>query len=138
MSRRLCTFRIGPYACALDVGLVQEVLRPQRCTPVPCAPEGVVGLLALRGRIVTAYDLGPRLGLEPRATSEANFGILVASESSALCLLVDELGEVGVAAPARLEPVPAGINERIRPIVEAAYRGPQSLFLVLSEEAVKP
>jgi len=138
MNRRLCTFSIGPYACALDVRHVQEVLRPQHCTPVPRAPAGVVGLLALRGRIVTAYDLGPRLGLAPRPTADAPYGILLTGDSSHVCLLVDEVGEVGAAAPSRMEPVPAGIDERIRAIVEAAYRGPQSLFLVLSEAAVKP
>ena len=138
MSRRLCTFSIGPYACALDVSLVQAVLRPGRCTPVPCAPEGVVGLLSLRGRIVTAFDLGPRLGLAQRPTPDAPFGILLASESADLCLLVDGLGEVGEAVPNRLEPVPTNIDERVRSMVEAAYRGPRNLFLVLSEEAIKP
>ena len=138
MSAGLCTFQIGPYSCAIDVRHVREIMRPRRATPVPLAPEGVVGLLSVRGGILTAYDLGPRLGLAPRPDGEAPFGILIDSETAPLCLLVDAVGEVGHPSPARLEPPPSHLDERVRPFVEAAYRGPRSLFLVLTAAAIRP
>jgi len=138
VSAGLCTFQIGPYACALDVSLVREVMRPRLATPVPLAPEGVVGLLSVRGRIITAYDLGPRLGLTARPDADAPFGILIDSDTAPLCLLVDAVGEVGHPSPERLEAPPANLDERVRPYVEAAYRGPRNLFLVLTAAAVRP
>ena len=138
MSAGLCTFQIGPYACALDVSLVREVMRPRQVTPVPKAPEGVVGLLSVRGRVITAYDLGPRLGLAGRGNAPAPFGILIDSDSAPLCLMVDAIGEVGHPAPERMAPPPASLDARIQPYVEAAYRGPRNLFLVLAREAIVP
>ena len=138
MSAGLCTFQIGPYACALDVSLVREVMQPRLVTPVPLAPEGVVGLVSVRGRVITAFDLGPRLGLASRTTAQAPFGILIDSDSAPLCLLVDAVGEVGQPSPTRLEAPPSNLDKRVRPYVEAAYRGAQSLFLVLTPEAVRP
>jgi len=138
MSTGLCTFRIGSYACALDVGLVREVMRSWRTTPVPLAPDGVMGLLSVRGRIFTAYDLGPRLGLAPRANAEAAFGILIDSESAPVCLLVDAVGDVNHPSPARLEAPPPDLDERVRPYVKAAFRGARNLYLVLTPEAVRP
>jgi len=138
MSAGLCTFQIGPYACALDVSHVREVIRPRHCTPVPHAPEGVVGLLSIRGRIITAYDLGPRLGLCAREKADAPFGILIDSDSAPLCLLVDAVGEVGQTSAERLEAPPSNLDEHVRPYVEAAYRAPRNLFLVLTAAAVRP
>ena len=138
MSAGLCTFQVGPYACALDVRFVREVMRPRSLTPVPMAPEGVVGLLSVRGRILTAYDIGPRLGLANRGGSRAPYGILIDSEAAPLCLMVDAVGEVGHPSPERLQPPPASLDERVRPYVEAAYQGARNLFLVLSEAAIAP
>jgi len=138
VSAGLCTFQIGPYACALDVSLVREVMRPRLVTPVPKAPEGVVGLLSVRGRIITAYDLGPRLGLTARGDEPARFGILIDSDTAPLCLMVDAIGEVGHPDADRMEPPPASLDARVRPYIEAAYRGPRSLFLVLAAEALAP
>lgn len=136
--KQLCTFQLGPYACALDVACVREVIRPRLPTPVPRAPTGVVGLVSLRGQILTAFDLGPSLGLEPR--SEAPFGIVVEVEgetaSETICLLTDEVGEVGVADPSCLEPPPANLSPELQVVVEAAYRAPRNLFLVLAPSAV--
>jgi purine-binding chemotaxis protein CheW len=45
----------------VDVLRVQEVLRFQQMTRVPQAPEVIEGLINLRGQIVTAVDIRPRL-----------------------------------------------------------------------------
>ncbi|HLL08783.1 MAG TPA: chemotaxis protein CheW, partial [Nocardioidaceae bacterium] len=51
---RLCTFIVGDLLLGLPVEEVSEVVRAEVLTPVPLAPSGVLGLLNLRGRIVTA------------------------------------------------------------------------------------
>jgi len=131
---QLCTFQLGPYACALDIRYVREVIRPRLPTPVPRAPLGVVGLVSLRGQILTAFDLGPSLGLEPRV--EAPYAIVVELGDDMVCLLTDEVGEVGDADPSCLEPPPANLKPELRNVVERAYRTPDNLFLVLNPRAV--
>jgi chemotaxis signal transduction protein len=76
-------------------------------TPVPQAPEGVMGLVSLRGQILTAFDAGPRLGLAPRKSADAPYGIVL---DGGFCLLVDEVGDVGEAHADRFEPPPDGIR----------------------------
>jgi purine-binding chemotaxis protein CheW len=133
-QRQLCTFQLGPYRCALDVAFVREVIRPRMPTPVPRAPTGVVGLVSLRGQILTAFDLGPSLGLDPR--TDAPYGVVLEVENETVCLLTDEVGEVGIAAAGCVEPAPANLSAELRMVVEGAYRGPRNLFLVLSPRAV--
>jgi len=60
------TVFIDDLAFGIDIRVIQEILRHQSMTPVPLAPPAVVGLINLRGQIVTAIDLRRRLGLPPR------------------------------------------------------------------------
>jgi purine-binding chemotaxis protein CheW len=53
----------------VDVLHVQEVIRYQQITPVPLAPESIVGLINLRGQIVTAVDMRRLLNLPPSRSS---------------------------------------------------------------------
>ena len=56
-KQQFCTFFIDGFFYGVEVGKVQEVLRPQEMTPVPLAPAVVMGLINLRGQIVPAIDL---------------------------------------------------------------------------------
>ena len=65
-TREFVTASIGDQKCGIAVLQVQDVLAPQRITPIPLAPPEVSGSLNLRGRIVTAIDLRIRMGLPAR------------------------------------------------------------------------
>ncbi len=56
-------FRVATASYALPVSLVREIVRAAHITPVPRAPDAVMGITSFRGRIVTIIDLGRRLGL---------------------------------------------------------------------------
>ena len=62
-SRQLCTFLVDDLHLGIDVTDVQEVTRFQQMTAVPLAPEVVLGLINLRGQIVTVLDLRAMPGL---------------------------------------------------------------------------
>ena len=53
---------------AVDVTLVQKVVRKMVVTPVPTAPGAVVGIANLKGRVVTLLDLGCLLGRVKKQT----------------------------------------------------------------------
>jgi len=51
---------------AVDVTLVQKVARKMTVTPVPAAPDVVVGIVNLKGRVVTIFSLSQMLGRRVR------------------------------------------------------------------------
>jgi chemotaxis signal transduction protein len=61
----------------VDVQLVQEVIRYQKMTDIPLAPESVVGLINLRGQIVTAIDMRKRLQLPARDGDRLPMNVVV-------------------------------------------------------------
>jgi purine-binding chemotaxis protein CheW len=56
-SSQYATFLVAGQYLGIDVLGVQEVLRQQRLTRVPLAPDVVEGLINLRGQIVPALDM---------------------------------------------------------------------------------
>jgi purine-binding chemotaxis protein CheW len=130
------SFRLAGQWLGLPVVLAQEVLATQRISPVPLAPPEVAGFLNLRGQIVTAVDLRVRLGLSPREDDEAAMNIVVRDGEELFSFLVDEVGDVVEVADARVEDVPATLDERWKACCEGVVRMARGLLLVMSTEAL--
>ena len=106
----LATFFVRDALCALDAAGVQEVIRLGAVTPVPYAPQEVVGIVNLRGRIVTIVDLGLRLGF-PRAAGGGDSRIFIIEDRNEFIgLLVDRVDEVVEVERDHWQPPPANVN----------------------------
>ena len=67
---RFCSFVVGGLVLGFRSSAFWRSSAMSRSPPVPLAPHAVVGLLNLRGQIVTAVDARARLLLEPRAADD--------------------------------------------------------------------
>ena len=59
---RCLSFVAGDEFFAVDVTLVQKVARKMTVTPVPTAPDEIVGIANIKGRVVTILSLCELLG----------------------------------------------------------------------------
>ena len=59
------TFKLQEETYGINVMQVQEVLRYTDIAPVPGAPMYVLGIINLRGNVVTVIDTRARFGLPP-------------------------------------------------------------------------
>jgi purine-binding chemotaxis protein CheW len=133
---QLCTFVAGHLRLALPVEDVSEVLHAQEVTPVPLAPPAVIGLLNLRGRIVTAVDARVRFGLPPRALDDATAHVVVWVLDEQISLVVDGTSDVVTVSAAEREDVPETIDADIRQLLTAAYQQADALLLVVDPALV--
>ncbi len=88
------TFLLNGETFALRVEDVQEVLMPQPLTPVPLAPPHIVGLLNLRGQIMSAVDLRQRLNFPPRPADASTNMLVLKTREGLLSVVVDDIGDV--------------------------------------------
>ena len=135
-TREFVTVMIGNQLCGIDILTVQDVLGPQKITPVPLAPEEVSGLLNLRGRIVTAINLRSRLGLERRSEERDNMSVVVESNDELYSLTVDSVGEVLQFPVSSFESNPATLDPLWRRFSSGVYRLDEGLLVVLNEDAL--
>jgi purine-binding chemotaxis protein CheW len=101
-ARRLLLFRAAGRLCACDLEVVREIAPGRASTRLPGAPDWVVGLVNLRGTLVTVVDLSRRFGAE---SGKARQIIIVEACGKVFGLGVDEVKDVKAIADEAIEPV---------------------------------
>lgn len=134
----LATFFIGDALCGIDILNIQEINRHMESTWVPQAPDYVIGVLNLRGRIVTVIDLGKKLGLSPIQRSKDSRNIIIDSKDEHIGFMVDRISDVLPAESNKIEPAPANIGGVQGGFFKGVFKTETSLIGVLDiEEALK-
>ena len=64
------SFLVNKEYFVIDVDLVQKVTRKMIVTPVPTAPDEVIGIANLKGRVITILSLYQLLGHKERRNKE--------------------------------------------------------------------
>lgn len=80
-------------AFGLTVLHAQTIFRITSVTPIPLGPSDIIGLVNLRGRIVTAVSLRRRLGI-PFNEVKNSLAIGIEHKGENFALIVDEVGDV--------------------------------------------
>ncbi len=106
----LATFYVGDALCGMDILKIQEINKLTQMTKVPQAPDYVLGILNLRGQIVTIIDLGKKLGLGETDISLDPRNIIVNSTGGHVGLLVRQISDVVEADMNRRERAPANMS----------------------------
>lgn len=130
-TRQCVTFRLDAETYAIDVMQVREVLRAGDIVPVPGAPAFVLGIINLRGNVVTVMDARMRFGLAPRDAGESRRVVIIDSNDQVAGILVDSVAEVIEIAEADVEPAPAvGTDDAARYIQGVVSRDDDLVILV--------
>ncbi|MDP3179896.1 MAG: chemotaxis protein CheW, partial [Spirochaetaceae bacterium] len=70
-------FGLGSDSYGIELTFASEVLNPRELTLIPCAPSFVLGVLNLRGRVVSVLDLERLFGLPPTKPSPGDKVIVI-------------------------------------------------------------
>jgi len=107
-SRRWVSFELAGQQYAIAILKVFEVLLDADIEPVPNAPEAVLGVINLRGSIVTVVELGVLLGIQ--RASMRHCIIVINHEDQAIGVRVDRILEVLDIQENAMSPVPPGAD----------------------------
>ena len=91
---RWVTFRLADEIYGINVMQVQEVLRLSEVAPVPGAPSAVLGIINLRGHVVTVLDARLLFSLPLAEHSDQTRIMIVECNRNIVGLLVDSVAEV--------------------------------------------
>ena len=125
------TFRLSDEIYGINVMQVQEVLRVSEIAPVPGAPHYVLGIINLRGNVVTVIDTRIRLGLNTTEVTDSTRIVIIESARHVVGILVDCVAEVVDLRASDVESAPnVGNDESARYIQGVASRDDELLILV--------
>jgi purine-binding chemotaxis protein CheW len=128
---QLVTFRLQEETYGINVMQVQEVLRVSEIAPVPGAPSYVLGIINLRGNVVTVIDTRSRFGLPSTEIDDASRIVIIESDKQVVGILVDSVAEVVELRTTEIDSAPnVGNEESSRYIQGVASREDDLLILV--------
>lgn len=128
----LLTFVIAGEQYAVDIDHIVEIVRPRPLTRIPNADESIVGIVSLRGTIVTLVDARRRLGHSGRAEeTDDTRTVVVDREHETLGFTVDSVVRVVKIAADAVEPHPVVHSSEQHEAIRGVFRVANALTILL-------
>ncbi|MGI2171680.1 chemotaxis protein CheW [Shewanella sp. MF05960] len=125
------TFKLDHETYGINVMQVQEVLRYTEIAPVPGAPDYVLGIINLRGNVVTVIDTRSRFGLQSAELDDSTRIVIIEAEKQVIGILVDSVAEVVYLRRSEIDNAPnVGTEESAKFIQGVSNRDNELLILV--------
>ena len=125
------TFLLEDEIYGINVMQVQEVLRYSEIAPVPGAPSYVLGIINLRGNVVTVIDTRQRFGLMPADVTDNTRIVIIEVDKQVIGILVDAVSEVVYLNQSEIEKAPnVGTEESAKFIQGVCHKDDKLLILV--------
>lgn len=102
----LLEFSLRDRRFALPLSNVQRVIQAAAPTPLPGAPESVLGVLNIGGELAVVVDIAGRLGLPSSPLCPSQQMIVAHASDLDVAVVVDAIGEVISRAALPLVPPP--------------------------------
>ncbi len=130
------TFMLDGEKYGINVMQVREVLRDIEIAPVPGAPDYVLGIINLRGNVVTVVDTRSRFGLPTGETSQESRIIIIENHDQTLGLLVDSIAEVADILKSQIEITPNVGNDDSSRYIQGVHSRDGELLILVSVDKV--
>ena len=103
------TFALGHERYAVESKHVREVVRLVDFTPVPGAPEFLLGVMNLRGEVLAIADLRKFFGVPQPGLTDLARVVVLGAEHAELGVLADEAHELRILSVAELLEPPGSV-----------------------------
>lgn len=128
----LLTFIIAGEQYAVDIERIVEIVTPRPVTRIPNADASVVGIVSLRGTIVTLVDVRGKLHHPQAGPANADTRIVVVDyHNETVGFIVDRVLRVVKAAPGDIEPPPVVHASELDDSVRGVFRVAGALTILL-------
>ncbi len=129
-TERYLGFSLGEEEYAIPLLKVREVIAQPDVTPIPQTPNYFLGVINLRGQVITVLDLRTKLGIKPLNGPEKAV-IICDLNSISLGLVVDSINSVIAPTTEDIAERPDIRNQKAMDYISAVYKREKGLVLLL-------
>ncbi|MBI9076666.1 MAG: chemotaxis protein CheW [Desulfatibacillum sp.] len=97
-------FLLAHEKYAVELSCIKEVYPFRDCTPIPCTPSFVLGVINVRSRILSVVDLKSFFDLPKQKVSDNSRVIILADDDMEFGVLADELKGVNSIPIEKIQP----------------------------------
>lgn len=129
-GRYIC-FNLGSQEYGVPLLSIKEVLGFPEVTPIPQTPKHFLGIMNLRGNVISVMDLRVKIGLSSENTEETSV-MIFDSGHYVLGVVVDKINSVISIAEADISERPVLESNASTDYIEHIYRSKDQLVLLVS------
>lgn len=130
-SNRYICFNLGNQEYGVPLLSIKEVLGLPEVTPIPQCPNYFLGIMNLRGKVISVMDLRTKIGLKTQNNSETSVMILDLGEQL-LGVVVDKVNAVITINGKDITEAPKMEETKATDYIENVYRHNEQLILLIS------
>ncbi len=106
----LQVFELSQETYAIETRYVEEVVPLKLMAPIPCTPDYILGLVNVRGRMVSVVDIRCFFELPLQGLSDLNSVVVIADDQMEFGLLTDRIQDGVVLPESQVLPPPANLK----------------------------
>ncbi|CUB04387.1 chemotaxis protein CheW [Marinomonas fungiae] len=125
------TFKLLDETYGINVMQIKEVLRYSEIAPVPGAQSYVLGIVNLRGNVVTVIDTRVRFSLPECTITDDTRIIIIEHDGEQIGMLVDAVQEVFYLYQGEIEQSPSVGNDEALMFIQGVYQKDEELVILL-------
>ena len=126
------TFYLGDYLFGIYAEKVMEINKDLDITPVPLSAPYILGIMNLRGQIITVIDLAKKINFKIETKPRLN--LIVKNQDEAVSFLIERISDILEIPEAKLEDPPEKIEGFDKEYVDKIYQLPDKLLAILKVE----
>ncbi|MDE5864301.1 MAG: chemotaxis protein CheW [Lachnospiraceae bacterium] len=130
-------FQLGDQRYGMNLLYVNGMVQDYHITPIPNAPEGVKGIINLRGDVVPVYSLRERFGMDSRIDNSEKSLLITQSDDMVLAYEVDCVVGIEEMEPNRINRMPSiASNEETTFMEEVLHIGENIVIAISADEVL--
>ena len=110
---RFIEFSLGSEDYAIPLLMVREVISIPETTPIPKAPKHFVGLMNLRGQVISIVDLRTKLSISTNTEHAESAVIIVDFNGINIGIIVDSINKVLAFSRGEIQEMPE-VNSQVK------------------------
>ena len=130
-TNKYLEFDLGIESYAVHLLAIREVIPLPETTPLPNAPSYFVGIMNLRGQIISIIDLRKKLKIKPKEENDQDAVVIVDIEGGSVGLIVDSINKVLNFSLSEITDVPEIKNQTNAKYIQGVFRGEEKLTILL-------
>ncbi len=127
-------FQAGPFIFGINVMKVREIITMLPLTPLPGTPEAIMGLIELRGEVMTVIDLPMVIG-HPHEASEGDRLIVCEFNGEKSVLRVDQVTEIKRISWEQID-TPSDLARGMQGITNGVVKTGDQMIILLDYERI--
>jgi len=128
---RFLEFSLGTEDYAIPLLSVREVISVPETTPIPKAPPHFLGIMNLRGQVISVVDLRTKLKIKAKEENQEESVIIVDINGMNLGIVVDSINKVLAFNTNEINEVPEIDTQVNADYIQGVYRKEDTLTVLL-------